>query len=85
MASFIFDGRADVIIRRRIRRRGDTLKWLAEQSRRYIPSRKVRTSQGEVVGNADPGKPAGKCHRNNTAHVRGGLGPSRAGKVEMVR
>ena len=32
-----------------------------------LPSRKVRTSQGEVVGNADPGKPAGKCHRNNTA------------------
>ena len=39
----------------------------AEQPRRYKPSRKVRTSQGEVVGNADPGKPAGKCHRNNTA------------------
>jgi len=31
------------------------------------PSRKVRTSQGKVVGNADPGKPAGKCHRNDTA------------------
>src|ERR1700759_137201 len=39
----------------------------AEQPRRYKPSRKVRTSQGKVVGNADPGKPAGKCHRNNTA------------------
>ena len=32
-----------------------------------MPSRKVRTSQGKVVGNADPGKPAGKCHRNDTA------------------
>ena len=31
------------------------------------PSRKVRTPQGRVVGNADPGKPAGKCHRNDTA------------------
>ena len=31
------------------------------------PSRKVRTSQGRVVGNADPGKPAGKCHRKDTA------------------
>ena len=39
----------------------------AEQSRRFVPSRKVRTSQGKVVGNADPGKPAGKCHRNDTA------------------
>ena len=44
------------------------------------PSRKVRTPQGTVVGNADPGKPAGKCHRNHTAHV-----PKGAGKVEMVR
>ena len=43
--------------------------WLAqtEQSRRCMPSRKVRTSQGRVVGNADPGKPAGKCHRKDTA------------------
>ncbi len=32
-----------------------------------MPSRKVRTSQGKVVGNPDPGKPAGKCHRNYTA------------------
>ena len=39
----------------------------AEQSRRRMPSRKVRTSQGRVVGNADPGKPAGKCHRKDTA------------------
>ena len=38
-----------------------------EQSRGPRPSRKVRTSQGEVVGNADPGKPAGKCHRKHTA------------------
>jgi hypothetical protein len=63
----------------------DTFLKLAEQPRRIEPSRKVRTSQGEVVGNADPGKPAGKCHRKHTAHVRDGLVPSRAGKVEMVR
>ncbi len=31
------------------------------------PSRKVRTPQGGVVGETDPGKPAGKCHRNDTA------------------
>jgi micrococcal nuclease len=31
------------------------------------PSRKVRTPKGGVVGNADPGKPAGKCHRKDTA------------------
>ena len=49
------------------------------------PSRKVRTSQGRVVGNADPGKPAGKCHRKHTADVRGSQLQSRAGKVEMVR
>ena len=54
-------------------------------SRRCRPSRKVRTSQGRVVGNADPGKPAGKCHRKHTAHVRGRHVPPRAGKVEMVR
>ena len=36
-------------------------------SRGGSPSRKVRTSQGRVVGNADPGKPAGKCHRKDTA------------------
>ena len=30
-------------------------------------SRKVRTPKGMVVGNADPGKPAGKCHRKDTA------------------
>jgi hypothetical protein len=38
-----------------------------------------------VVGSADPGKPEGKCHRNDTAYV----GPSHvngfAGKGEMVR
>ena len=45
------------------------------------PSRKVRTPQGMVVGNADPGKPAGKCHRKHTAQAR----HKRAGKVEMVR
>ena len=44
-----------------------TLTWRIEQPRGREPSRKVRTSKGEVVGNADPGKPAGKCHRNHTA------------------
>ena len=44
-----------------------TLNWRIEQSRGRKPSRKVRTSQGEVVGNADPGKPAGQCHRKDTA------------------
>ncbi len=52
-----------------IRGRDAALCWRAqtEQSRRCMPSRKVRTSQGRVVGNADPGKPAGKCHRKDTA------------------
>ena len=49
------------------------------------PSRKVRTPQGTVVGNADPGKPAGKCHRKDTADARGSQLKSRAGKGEMVR
>ena len=30
-------------------------------------SRKVRTPKGRVVGKSDPGKPAGKCHRKQTA------------------
>ena len=34
------------------------------RSRGRYPSRKVRTPQGKAVGNAHPGKPAGKCHRN---------------------
>ncbi len=33
-------------------------------------SRKVRTPQGRVVGNAHPGQPAGKCHRKQTAGVQ---------------
>ena len=28
-----------------------------------VPLRKVRAPQGRVVGNTDPGRPAGKCHR----------------------
>ncbi len=32
--------------------------------------RKVRTGQGRVVGNANPGQPEGKCHRKHTAQVR---------------
>ena len=49
------------------------VRWSAQakQPRGCVaPSRKVRTPQGEVVGNADPGKPAGKCHRNDTAWSR---------------
>jgi hypothetical protein len=38
-----------------------------------------------VVGNADPGKPAGKCHRKDTADARGSQLQPRAGKGEMVR
>jgi phage shock protein A len=48
-------------------------------SRGGSPSRKVRTSQGWVVGNADPGKPAGQCHRKHTAHVRDGHVTGRQG------
>src|SRR4051794_9167502 len=49
------------------------------------PSRKVRTPQGRVVGKPDPGKPPGKCHRNQTAQVAGPHVSSVAGKGEMVR
>ena len=48
------------------------------------PSRKVRTPQGRVVGEADPGKPAGKCHRNTPPKRRASREPG-AGKGEMVR
>ncbi len=37
---------------------------------------------------ADPGKPAGKCHRKDTAQVadgRASAGPAAAGKGEKVR
>src|SRR5690606_19729639 len=37
-------------------------------------SRKGRTAQGRVVGNPDPGRPEGQCHREQTATVRGGKG-----------
>jgi Zn-dependent protease with chaperone function len=40
----------------------------AGRSRRApSPVRKVRAPQGRVVGNADPGRPAGQCHRKQTA------------------
>jgi hypothetical protein len=42
-------------------------------------ARKVRAPQGRVVGNADPGRPAGKCHRKQTAP-----GPVSRGKGETV-
>ena len=48
------------------------------------PSRKVRTPQGGVVGGTDPGKPAGKCHRNTPPKRRASREPG-AGKGEMVR
>jgi hypothetical protein len=56
-----------------------------EQCAEVCPSRKVRTSQGRVVGNADPGKPAGQCHRKHTAQDRGPHVRPRDGKVEKVR
>jgi hypothetical protein len=60
--------------------------FLAGQAAAEVsPSRKVRTSKGRVVGNADPGKPAGKCHRKHTADARDSQLKSRAGKVEKVR
>ena len=40
--------------------------------------RKVRTPQSRVVGNAHPGRPAGQCHRKQTAV------PTRGGKGETV-
>jgi hypothetical protein len=54
-------------------------------SRGGEPSRKVRTPQGRVVGSADPGKPAGKCHRNDTAQVERSQLNRSTGKGEMVR
>jgi hypothetical protein len=38
-----------------------------------------------VVGSADPGKPEGKCHRNDTAQVEPSQLNGFAGKGEMVR
>src|SRR5688572_9777940 len=40
--------------------------------------------RARAVGNAHPGKPAGKCHRNDTADGAA-TRESRTGKVEMVR
>jgi DNA-binding transcriptional LysR family regulator len=37
------------------------------------PVRKVRAPQGRVVGNADPGRPAGQCHRKQTAPAPAGV------------
>ena len=36
----------------------------------FGPSRKVRTPKGRTVGNAHPGKPAGKWHRNKQPMAR---------------
>ena len=50
-----------------------TVEWvldeLAGRPRRdlRVSPRKVRTPQGKVVGNAHPGRPAGQCHRKQTA------------------
>src|SRR5262249_34569432 len=57
---------------------------LSDRGGRENPSRKVRTPQGRAVGNAHPGKPAGKCHRNDTADGATARA-SRTGKGEMVR
>src|SRR5262245_17681247 len=63
-----------------------TLQVRVRQSRRHRkePSRKVRTPQGTAVGNAHPGKPAGKCHREQTADGAATREP-RTGKGETVR
>src|SRR4051812_34976971 len=45
-------------------------------------SRKVRTPQDRVVGNTNPGRPAGQCHREQTARPPGA---SRAGRVRVKR
>ncbi len=49
------------------------------------PSRKVRTPQGRVVGKADPGKPAGKCHRKETAQAAGSRRRQALGPVWRTR
>ena len=36
-----------------------------------IPRGKSGHHRARTVGNADPGKPAGKCHRKDTAYVPG--------------
>jgi hypothetical protein len=41
--------------------------------------RKVRAPQGTVVGNTHPGRPAGQCHRKQTAGT-----VRRTGKGETV-
>ena len=56
----------------------------SDRGGRENPSRKVRTPKGRAVGNAHPGKPAGKCHRNDTADGAA-TRESRTGKGEMVR
>jgi hypothetical protein len=43
--------------------------------------RNVRTPQGTVLGNTQSGRPAGQCHREQTADG----GASRTGKGETVR
>ena len=46
-------------------------------------SRKVGTPQGRVLVNGQSGRPAGKCHREQTAD---GVAPGlRTGKGETVR
>jgi len=62
-----------------------TFVYAGQAAAEVLPSRKVRTSKGRVVGNADPGKPAGQCHRKHTADARGSQLQPRAGKVEKVR
>ncbi len=63
------------------RRYAETVSQAVAEAR---PSRKVRTSQGKVVGESDPGKPAGKCHRKHTADGASTRG-ARTGKGEKVR
>src|SRR6476646_11613961 len=55
----------------------------ADRGGRENTSRKVRTPQGRAVGNAHPGKPAGQCHRKDTADGATAAA-SRTGNGEMV-
>lgn len=48
-------------------------------------SRKVRAPQGRVVANSHPGKPAGQCHREQTAAPHGAVRVKRWCKRPPVR
>ena len=50
-------------------------RWTEDRRRtRTVRGRKVRAPQDREIGNADPGQPEGKRHREQTARVRAGNG-----------